>query len=64
VPTLEMELMIINVNWRPSFEDTNSSDYAELTENITEAVSFHTTFYVEIIDTIQHFIIFGVINSY
>lgn len=34
-----MELMIVNVNWRPEFDDKNSSDYAELTQNITDAVS-------------------------
>ena len=44
VPTLEMELMITNVNWQPAFEVTNSSEYAELTQNITDAVSFLTSF--------------------
>jgi hypothetical protein len=61
VPTLDMELMIVNVNWRPEFGDTNSSDYAELTQNITDAVSFfrlvvkfYKYFNIHILEAVTH----------
>jgi gamma-glutamyl-gamma-aminobutyrate hydrolase PuuD len=39
VPKIDMELMIVNVQWRPEYENTTSPEYIELTDNITRAVS-------------------------
>lgn len=39
VPKLDMELMIVNVDWIPAYDNTSSSEYKELTDNITKAVS-------------------------
>ena len=39
VPKIDMDLMIVNVDWRPELENTSSPEYEELTTNITRAVS-------------------------